>query len=671
MADKKKNQAEEEVKKKKKSQDSKSEKKGEKKRSSKDKNEKANKKSDLSSKDQKDLKETKEEKNKEKKKDEKKKEEGDELVGDVDKSQLVSKKKVVYIDIDDEVTDIHDKLNSIKAKHVYIVAPKRSILFQSVVNLKILKRKAEESNKIIYFITNDSNGIYLAQRLGIQVYDKVSNEGSPSLFSSEAEDDKLRITPLKATVNSVEEETPVRLKEKKLSISEILRGKKESVMDVKKIKKKEKKAQKLGDNKRKMVIAAPNKHALIGLVATSLLILLVIVYIALPGVTIYITPTASVLEKSVNITLADATRNSAELEINPRHTIASYSTSVTVTQEVQHFATGKKFSERGANASGQITIYNTTGNPWPLVGETRFQTNEGIVYRIKDNITVPAATSEGPGSVESFVIADQVDAYGAVVGERGNIEPTTFFLPGLKEDSRSELYAESFEPMSGGVTDYITYISAEDIEAARERLEDELLKRAIDELRNEVNEKAKAVGGDVTYKLLEGDGAIKVGDVQIGIPANLENREVADFTLSGSVDVNGVYYTEEEMVAILRDELMLKKSPQKELLKIYDDSTSYRIFEWDEVTGKIKLTATIKGIEQFNINPEDENGERLLSKIRQHVAGKDILAAEQFIQNLPEVNKVTIDSWPAWSPTIPNLPENIDFEIRDASSVVD
>ena len=54
-----------------------------------------------------------------------------------DKSESVSSKKVIYIEIDDEVTAVYDKVKDINKKHVYIVAPKRSILFQSIVNSRL------------------------------------------------------------------------------------------------------------------------------------------------------------------------------------------------------------------------------------------------------------------------------------------------------------------------------------------------------------------------------------------------------------------------------------------------------------------------------------------------------------------------------------------------------
>lgn len=596
-----------------------------------------------------------------------KQEAGSEVIRD--ETQVVSTKKVVYAEIDDEVTTIYDKFKNIPGKHIYIVVPQRSSVFQSVVNLKILKRKAEDSDKKIYLITNDKNGVHLAQKIGIEVYNKANAEGKPALFSTETSDERLRITPLKASVNAIEEETPTRLSEKKLSISEILSKAKNKTVSVFKIKPSEKQKVEREKAKSKFVIVAPNRHALIGLVSVSLIILLIIVYIALPGVTVYLTPMASVLEKSVNITLADQQKNRGELETHPSHMIASFPITTKVNKTITHYATGKKFSERGKNSSGKITIINTTSDPWPLIAKTRFQTSEGVVFRIPAAATVPAATNSGTGKLEVVVTADQVDGDGIVIGERGNIGPSRFFLPGLQEDSRSKLYAESTEPMAGGVTDFITYIKAEDVEAAKIRLKEELVKDAVKQLKVAVQQKAELTGSKNAYSLLEGEQAVKVGEPKVSIAPNLENKEVAEFTVSGELDVQGVYYDHEAMVEILKNELLVKKSPSKELLRINENSTTYKIFEWDEATGKIKLTANIKGIEQYEIDPEVESGARLLEKIREHIAGSDIEEAKIYIQNLPEINKVEIESWPAWSPTVPSIMDNIEFEIRDAVKV--
>ena len=382
-----------------------------------------------------------------------------------DKSQVISAKKVVYIEIDDEVTSVYDRIKNLKIKHIYLVVPRRSVLFQSIVNLKILKRKATDDGKNLYVITNDKNGIYLAQQVGLSVYEKVSTEGKPVLFSSEEEDEQMRITPLKASVNSAIDEAPTRRTERKLSISEILtsaKKHKKNLLGVNKVpepkkssgvtgmvaKEKEKRVR-----KHRLVFVAPNKQALVGLASISILILLIIFYIALPGATLYLTPSASVLEKSVNVTLAEAEKNSAELEASAPHMLASYQVTAQVERSVPHFATGKELSPTASNANGQITIINNASYSWPLVASTRFQTNEGIVFRISESVDVPPSSAGGPGKIEAFVIADAEDAYGQIAGERGNIGPAKFFLPGLKDSSRDVLYAESYADMEGGVTD--------------------------------------------------------------------------------------------------------------------------------------------------------------------------------------------------------------------------
>ena len=85
--------------------------------------------------------------------------------------------------------------------------------------------------------------------------------------------------------------------------------------------------------------------------------------------------------------------------------------------------------------------------------------------------------------------------------------------------------------------------------------------------------------------------------------------------------------------------------------------------------GKIKLTANIKGIEQYNIDEDTDNGAKLLEKIKEQIVGKDLESAKLYIQNLQQVNKAEIEIWPMWSPTVPNITDNIEVEIRDAVMV--
>ena len=78
-------------------------------------------------------------------------------------------KDTVYIDVDDEITSVIDKVISSKAKTVALVLPKRASVFQSVVNMKLLKRKSDQNGKKVILVTTESSLLPLAGATGLLV----------------------------------------------------------------------------------------------------------------------------------------------------------------------------------------------------------------------------------------------------------------------------------------------------------------------------------------------------------------------------------------------------------------------------------------------------------------------------------------------------------------------
>ena len=74
-------------------------------------------------------------------------------------------KDVIYIDVDDEITGIIDKVRRSGQKIVALVLPKRAAVFQSIVNMKLLKRAAEEAQKNIVLITSEVGLLPLRRRV--------------------------------------------------------------------------------------------------------------------------------------------------------------------------------------------------------------------------------------------------------------------------------------------------------------------------------------------------------------------------------------------------------------------------------------------------------------------------------------------------------------------------
>lgn len=78
-------------------------------------------------------------------------------------------KDVIYIDIDDEITAVIDKVRASSGKIIALVLPKRASVFQSIVNMKLLKRSADEDKKRLVLITSEAGLLPLAGAVGLHV----------------------------------------------------------------------------------------------------------------------------------------------------------------------------------------------------------------------------------------------------------------------------------------------------------------------------------------------------------------------------------------------------------------------------------------------------------------------------------------------------------------------
>jgi hypothetical protein len=564
------------------------------------------------------------------------------------KVKKVSKKKILFVELDEEITSIFEKVEKLNYKEVYLVVPKRAILLQSIVNLRILNQKIEEIDKKMAIITADTNGMKLAQQAEIKVFDHWDMDDGVKKGKKKKDKDSALLTPISASSNAAGDDAPSRLPQKKSSIFEVvrtLRGKDQGFSLKSYLK--DRKKNRLQKEPFHLYLPGGNKKFITGLVVTSVLVFGLIAYVALPGATVSIEPASSVLTKAVNITLEN---NPSEV-----HSLKAYPVEADADLTISHSASG--ILSEGANASGYLTIINTTENEWPLIASTRFQTEDGVVFRIQDSVTVPAAATGVPGEADAFVLADSLDANGTPTGERGNIGPSSFILPGLKESSQAELYGESYDFMTGGESVVSAIVTEEDLIAAEEKLETQLKEKVLSALRKEVLSESNSE--NVTLNLLEDSDVLIYGAADIDLPYELIGQEMETFEVSGDIEISGVAYDEDEILLILKSEIMTSTTPGKQLVRIDDDSVSTSVLESNPDYNYYKFTAQIQGIEEYEIDPELEGGSKLTKKIKEHIAGKSVEEAESYVQNLPEVNSVDISIWPGWSPTIPTLPENI------------
>ncbi|MFH0969562.1 MAG: hypothetical protein V1804_03590 [Patescibacteria group bacterium] len=75
--------------------------------------------------------------------------------------------QIFYIDMDEEITSVIDRLKKSKTTENFFVVSPRSLILQSVVSLKLLKREAAKEKKQIAIVVNDNEAKIKIEKAGI------------------------------------------------------------------------------------------------------------------------------------------------------------------------------------------------------------------------------------------------------------------------------------------------------------------------------------------------------------------------------------------------------------------------------------------------------------------------------------------------------------------------
>ena len=115
-------------------------------------------------------------------------------------------------------------------------------------------------------------------------------------------------------------------------------------------------------------------------------------------------------------------------------------------------------------AHGTVKVFNEySASPVRLIKNTRFQTPDGLIFRVPNTVTVPGKRGLTTGTIAIEVYAD-------LPGEEYNIGPVSrFTLPGLKTspDMYSTVYAKSDTAFSGGFIGERPQVAPRTLESAR------------------------------------------------------------------------------------------------------------------------------------------------------------------------------------------------------------
>jgi len=198
---------------------------------------------------------------------------------------------------------------------------------------------------------------------------------------------------------------------------------------------------------------------------------------------------------------------------------------LTVKQKLGETVDATEEAEVSRKASGVIVIYNNYSSASQrLINNTRFEANNGKIYRINKSVVVPGFTKVNgkivPGSVEAVVYADQTGAdYNLKLSELVG----DFKIPGFKGDVRyNSFYALLKTDISGGYHGKERIVANDIRVSAENSVKNKLKEQLVKELYNVKPDNYLILGDSysVDYVILE-DTAIDTNKAQINIEGNL------------------------------------------------------------------------------------------------------------------------------------------------------
>lgn len=323
--------------------------------------------------------------------------------------------------------------------------------------------------------------------------------------------------------------------------------------------------------------------------------------------------------------------NGPSVVIPGEATISGQLAETTVSGSKEYSATGKKTVQ--GDVGGTVTIFNNYGKDQPLVATTRLLSAEGILYRLKKRVDVPAG-----GKVENVeVYADQPSEAAAKLG------PSKFTIPGLWTGLQDKIYGQSFAPMHGGAQE-ITFITQTDLDNAYSDLTQTLSNQVMESLKTKMNSAGEIIGKVVIKEINEKKSSLGAGET------------VDKFTVSLKLKVVGVAFYRRDLESLAFNQLQALVPADKELTDIDYSGLTFLVEKYDLKSGEANIMVHLDG--QMTMRKDSPVFEK------DKFVG---LSKEQVIQYLsvyPEIERVTIKLSPFWVKKVPQSKGNIQIIIK-------
>ncbi|HQU07826.1 MAG: hypothetical protein B7X04_01080 [Parcubacteria group bacterium 21-54-25] len=309
---------------------------------------------------------------------------------------------------------------------------------------------------------------------------------------------------------------------------------------------------------------------------------------------------------------------------------------VTVEKIASQEVAGSGTTNVTQSASGQLTIYNTLSHSQRLVKNTRFASPSNLIFRIHQEVTVPAARGIIPGSITVPVYAD-------AAGSEYNVAPSPFTVPGLVGTTlENKVYAKSTSAMTGGYVGTRATVDPATAAVAQVALQNALLP----DLKQSIQKQVPA-----DYLLIPGAATTTFSAAP---------TEVASTSGKALVREDGV------MTAVIFPQAALAKTIESHLMGSYAGQP-VRIVDPSAITltpvgGFPNATTQV-----FNFSLSGNVTIAWVvntTQISSAIAGKTRSEANTIMSSFPAVQRAYFNLRPFWVSTFPNDPTKINVTVN-------
>lgn len=559
-------------------------------------------------------------------------------------------KDVIYIEPEDDITDIILKIEKSKEKIIALVPPKKAGVFRSIVNIKLMSKAAIGAEKTIVLVTMDPSIVKLAAATRIPVAKNLQTAPVIPVLAEDEEPQNEVAEDLADTSEKDESKKSSKNSKPEKNEEEVSEDEEEPEDEAEEKPKKEKKPKKSSGNKFVDWIKNHKKLTIFG--GTFLVVLigvLVWMFVFAPAVKmkVEIQTNSNNFSENVKFTTVASEENIDE-------GIFYLEEKVVKSEDTVNFnATGK--TNKGEKAHGEVVVYKY----FPINGDggTTVVSN-GLTFTVNGLAFTSTNSASLAWSGDLAKLEDECENWGeaslrssgcqisAKISVVANEPGTKYNISAVQSGwvtvaNVSGVYSDS--AMSGGTDNEVTVVQQSDVNTAKASLTESKEEENKEKLYKNIDEGKIAI--DSSFKQTTGDAVISPN---VGEEVNGNTQPSIKVATTYSV-----YVIDEAKVK----EFIEKKANLGDDQKVYemDDPYIENFAQSDKTySGKLKTV--------YYSGPKVTEND-----IIEKTKGKGLGDTQHILKEINGVVNVTIDKSYPWVNSVPGDTNKItvEFEIKD------